>query len=320
MNAKAITFISKKLFQLIEKAPGSDRTKSVVVSTLLFLIIMLLLFILRFWPPNNIAELVAAGGGGGGVSVNFGDTDLGKGTDFQSKELDVKQQPKPTQSQPEVDDNIIAQDNSDEDAPVVTKTQPKTKKPTPIIPKEIKPEKPKPVEAPKPIVRKTDDALENILKGKNKGGDGNSNSSGNQGRANGDINSNGYDGSGGSGGGTGGGRGTGNGTGSGSGSGSGNGSGRGSGNGSGYSLSGRQALSKPAPAYNCNEEGKVVVEISVDRNGKVISATPGVQGTTNTAQCLLSQAKIAAMNTKWSASENAPEKQVGKIVYNFSQN
>ena len=68
------------------------------------------------------------------------------------------------------------------------------------------------------------------------------------------------------------------------------------------------------------EEGKVVVEITVDKNGKTISAQPGIKGTTNTAKCLLDQAKIAAMNTRWSADENAAEQQVGKIEYNFRLN
>ena len=45
-----------------------------------------------------------------------------------------------------------------------------------------------------------------------------------------------------------------------------------------------------------------------------------MQGTTNTAKCLLDQARIAAINTKWQADSNAPEKQVGKIIYTFSLN
>ncbi|WP_395056056.1 hypothetical protein [Flavobacterium sp.] len=51
-----------------------------------------------------------------------------------------------------------------------------------------------------------------------------------------------------------------------------------------------------------------------------ISVVLGVKGTTNTAKCLLDQARIAAMNTKWQTSEDAPERQVGKIVYSFSLN
>jgi hypothetical protein len=69
-----------------------------------------------------------------------------------------------------------------------------------------------------------------------------------------------------------------------------------------------------------NEYGRVAVQVSVDRNGNTISVTPGVQGTTNTNICLLQQAKKAALETKWEADGNAPEKQVGKIIYVFSLN
>ncbi|MFN5771897.1 energy transducer TonB, partial [Flavobacterium sp.] len=119
------------------------------------------------------------------------------------------------------------------------------------------------------------------------------------------------------GGGNGPGNGTGTGPGSGSGSGGGNGSGNGRGNGPGYELAGRRALNKPQPAYTCNEEGTVVVQITVDKNGNVIDAKPGARGTTNSASCLASQAKIAALQTKWTASPDGAERQVGKITYNF---
>ena len=55
----------------------------------------------------------------------------------------------------------------------------------------------------------------------------------------------------------------------------------------------------------------------MDKTGKVISANAGVRGTTNAARCLLDQAKIAAMNTRWQSDANAPDTQVGKIIYNF---
>ena len=79
-------------------------------------------------------------------------------------------------------------------------------------------------------------------------------------------------------------------------------------------------MSKPQPAYVCNETGKVVVEVSVDQSGRTIGAVAGVKGTTNAASCLKEQAKIAAMNTKWQPDANAPAKQVGRIVYTFSLN
>lgn len=86
-----------------------------------------------------------------------------------------------------------------------------------------------------------------------------------------------------------------------------------------YQLGGRQALAKPKPEYTCDEEGKVVVKIWVDRKGNVVRAEAGDRGTTNTALCLLSKAKEAALKTKWEGDINAPEQQIGLIIYSFSR-
>ena len=68
---------------------------------------------------------------------------------------------------------------------------------------------------------------------------------------------------------------------------------------------------------DCFEEGKVVVQVHVDRSGKVIKAVPGVRGTTNNANCLLEKAKKAALKTKFNDSNTAPVIQIGEIVYEF---
>jgi hypothetical protein len=273
---------------------------------------LLILFFIRFWPPSNLAEL--AGGGGGGVSVNFGDSDLGSGSNYESEVLEVQNQVKETPTTNTPDEAIIAQENSTEETVVIPKKE-KTEQKTTVAKEEIKPEVVKPK-----VSNTTNDALSSILKGSNKGGDGDDKTAGNKGKSNGSLSATSYYGNGGSGGGTGGGNGTGNGIGNGSGYGAGSGGGSGNGIGGGYSLGNRKAISKPAPKYTCNEEGKVVVEVSVDRNGRTINAIAGIKGTTNTAKCLLEQAKLAALNTKWDASSDAPEKQVGKIVYNFNLN
>ena len=293
---------------------SSDKKKSLLISTAIYAVLLLLLFFIRFWPPynpeNNAA--LASGGGGGGVTVNFGDSDLGSGANYKSEVLNIKNNVKQAPAKATSDEAIITQENTKDDVnDVIIPAKEKPKKATPVVKPQAKPvpEKPK-------VSNSTNDALSSILKGSNKGGDGDDKAAGNKGKANGSLGSNGYYGAGGSGGGTGGGNGTGNGVGTGSGYGAG--SGGGSGGGSGYSLGTRKALSKPAPKYTCNEEGRVVVEITVDQNGKTISATPGIKGTTNTARCLLDQAKIAAMNTKWEPDSDAAAKQVGKIIYNFS--
>lgn len=292
---------------------AADKRKSLAITAVIYVLLLLILFFIRFWPPSNTAEMLLAGGGGGGVTINFGDSDVGSGNNFQSEVLDVKNEVKQQKnpiSTPE--DQIISQENSSEESVFISKKE-KTKTPKVVLKKEIKPivEKPK-------VNKNTNDALSNILNGSNKGGDGDDKQGGNKGKSNGSLTSKEYYGTGGSGGGTGGGDGTGNGLGTGSGSGSG--TGGGSGGGVGYSLGNRKAVSKPSPKYNCDQQGKVVVEVSVDKNGNTIAATPGIKGTTNTAKCLLDQARIAAMNTKWQASDDAPERQVGKIVYSFSLN
>ncbi|WP_291867153.1 energy transducer TonB [Maribacter sp.] len=94
--------------------------------------------------------------------------------------------------------------------------------------------------------------------------------------------------------------------------------GPGSGSGTGgYGLNGRSLVNKGKVAQECNEAGRVVVKIIVDRNGKVISAMPGVQGTTNNNPCLLEPAKRTAFKHKWNLDSNAPSQQVGFVVVNF---
>ncbi|MEZ4810786.1 MAG: energy transducer TonB [Allomuricauda sp.] len=92
--------------------------------------------------------------------------------------------------------------------------------------------------------------------------------------------------------------------------------GSGSGTG-GYGLNGRSLVSQGKVQQECNEDGRVVVRIVVDRTGRVIEATPGVKGTTNNAPCLLEPAKKTALLHKWNLDSNAPPQQIGFVVVNF---
>ncbi|PNQ73458.1 energy transducer TonB [Hanstruepera neustonica] len=85
----------------------------------------------------------------------------------------------------------------------------------------------------------------------------------------------------------------------------------------GYGLNGRGRPSNKTYKQNCNEYGLVVVRIEVDKNGNVTKAEPGVQGTTNTASCLLEPAKKIALSFQWPADNNAPTKQIGFVSINF---
>lgn len=119
--------------------------------------------------------------------------------------------------------------------------------------------------------------------------------------------------------GTGTGTGTGSGTGTGDGSGIGDGSGPGKGDGTGpnFSLHGRSAKYIPVPDYTEQEQGKVVVDVWVDKNGNVTKAIAGAKGTTTSNPSLWRKAQQAALNAKFSVNLNAPEEQKGTITYNF---
>ncbi len=85
----------------------------------------------------------------------------------------------------------------------------------------------------------------------------------------------------------------------------------------GYGLNGRSLVDSGKVRQECNEEGRVVVRITVDRSGKVIKAEPGVKGTTNNAPCLLEPARKTAFMHKWNLDSNAPAQQIGFVVVNF---
>jgi flagellar biosynthesis GTPase FlhF len=105
-------------------------------------------------------------------------------------------------------------------------------------------------------------------------------------------------------------------------SGSGNYGDGGSGNGSkgsgvSYNLSGRSANSLPKPKYPGDDEGLVVVKVTVDKFGNVTAAEPGTRGTTIMNQKFWDEAKQAALKAKFNTDENAPAFQQGTISYRF---
>ncbi|KAB2810253.1 energy transducer TonB [Phaeocystidibacter luteus] len=100
----------------------------------------------------------------------------------------------------------------------------------------------------------------------------------------------------------------------------------GSGNSGKYDLGGRRALQTPEPDKGCSGEGTVVVKVYVNRSGTVTRAIPGEESRDGTIQtntfdpCLFDKARSAAMRTKWQGDANAPDEQVGFIIYNFIKN
>ena len=268
--------------------------KSIIITLSSFVLLFLLFFFLKFSDSLPLPEM-EGGGGGGEIAVNFGDSDLGSGENFDSKEV-VTAAPEEVVETPTEEKEIVVSEN--EEAPAIADI----KKPDTKIEKK---EEDKPVAKPTPKPSKsTSDALSNLLNGSNKEGDGNDKTAGNKGKSNGDTNSKGYNG--------GGGKGEGLGEGDGYGGG---GFGKSGGNGK-WKLDGRKLSSSSQQLQKCNEYGTVVVQIKVNRNGNVIAAKYS-KGTDNTSQCLLDAAYATAKSYKWQPDPEAPETQIGLITINF---
>jgi protein TonB len=265
------------------------KKKSMKITVIVYSLLILLLFFVGMEYLDPPAE--------NGIAVNFGTSETGSG-DVQPTQPVASApkktiQPEPTPPEPEVTEKLVTQDI--EDAPVI-EDKPK-EKPKPKVEKALEKPKEKPKEIVKPDPKpseSTTSALDALINGPKKdgasqGGEGDDKTGGDKGDPNGDPNAKSYYGAG---------------TGI-----------DGDGN---YRLSGRKSLNKPRSPQECNESGKVVVSIEVDRNGRVINARAGVRGTTNNTKCLLDKAEENALATRFNPDDKAPSKQIGEIIYNFS--
>ena len=84
----------------------------------------------------------------------------------------------------------------------------------------------------------------------------------------------------------------------------------------GINLEGREVVKPPKLPSDFKEEGKVVVEITVDSEGNVIEAVPNGRGT-NASSALRAKAKHAALATKFNVDGKFEEQQ-GIIIIVFS--
>ena len=287
------------------------KKKSFTLTTALLSVLLLLLFYIGLTYMDPPIE--------NGISVNFGTMEFGMG-DQQPKEkirsepLDI---PEPPNVQEEVVQEAVPEEVQEEVAEkeqaaekvltqeseesIKIKQQQEAKRKADVAAKKAKAEadriarekreaeeqKIKEQEAKKAELDKLMGGL-NKSDGSTSGSEGDDNKPGDKGQPDGDPYATSYYGSPGSGSGTG-----------------------------GYGLNGRSLVNKGKVQQECNQEGRVVVKIVVDRNGKVISATPGVKGTTNNNPCLLEPAKKTAFMHKWNLDSNAPSQQVGFVVVNF---
>jgi outer membrane biosynthesis protein TonB len=161
------------------------------------------------------------------------------------------------------------------------------------------------------FAQKMQGGLNNINKGNGSGGTGSGSGQGttkpggNQGDPGGSMN--GGNGNGGSGGGSGGGNGTGSGSGSGSGSSIGN-----------HTLAGRSMISKPSLINASRALGRIMIKVSVDKNGNVLTAAFASQGSTTNDEYLIQLSVTAAKKIKFSASPTGAEEQFGVVPFNYT--
>jgi len=225
-----------------------------------------------------------------GITVNFGDGATGLGNTEPSEAIKDISTITPPPTSGKTDENVINQDF--EDAPVLKDNKSKKiVKNTPVSSEATKNTETKTVtEKPKEPQRTVNTKA--LYSGKNTGtstgSEGIAGGTGNQGSKLGSVNSNNHA----------------------------NGDSKGNG-GIAFSLAGRNPLKLPKPEYRNQIEGKVVVEITVNKQGNVTKAVAGVRGSTTLDERLLEAAEKAAMRASFDVSANAPAYQKGTITYHF---
>jgi periplasmic protein TonB len=289
--------------ELTRTEENKNRIISATITLILFALLILFLILFKLITQNP--PFPESGGGGGQEfalgMMNVGNDDMDYST--MGNVTDV------VAEKTEAQENIVTAENGEEVS--VTETKPVVKEEKMVI----KPVKPKEVVKKEPIKEKT--AAEKLAEkykkntGKPGGGIGNNETAGQNGSPDGDPFKNGTGGSG---------NGTGGGIGDGEGAGSGPGKGPGFGGGKyGIDLKGRAVVKPPKLPSDTKEEGKVVVEITVDAEGNVTEANPNGRGTTTSSALLKAKAKQAAFATKFNV-DGKFEEQKGTITIIFSFN
>ena len=82
-----------------------------------------------------------------------------------------------------------------------------------------------------------------------------------------------------------------------------------------YWLPGRRDVSLYMPAYQCEGGGEVTVNITVNRNGKVVSAS--MKESSTNSSCIYDMAILAARNSRFNVDDTGSDKQSGTITYIF---
>ena len=84
-----------------------------------------------------------------------------------------------------------------------------------------------------------------------------------------------------------------------------------------YELSDRRHAWMPFPAYKCQGQGKIVVDIVVNPGGRIISAEINKSKSESQDLCMIDAAKRDAERSRFNNSPTAPARQQGSITYVF---
>lgn len=253
--------------------------KSFVITTTITVILLLLCFFFGMTYMDPPPE--------NGIAINFGNMDTGMNNDNSAELTKSAPQPTKSESQPTpASEQVATQDI--EDATVIKET--KKEKPTKPVEEVTKPVEPKKQTPSKDAA----EALKNLMNGPKQDGttnksDGDGKSPGNQGALNGSLYANTYYGA----------------------------AGSGDQGGGKWGLKGRKFSGNKKVQPPCNDEGRVVMEITVNQQGEVIAAQKTINGSNTTSKCLVDAAKEIAFSHKWQPDPNAPDKQKGFVVVNF---
>lgn len=271
-------------------------------------VMIFLFFIISWTPPAPVIPPVEEG-----IEVNLGNSDIGSG-EIQplipdppaAAEEQINTPPKTQLTEAEEAKETETNDN-DKEAPDVT--VPKPVKPTPNSTNIPKKENTTPVKNPttKPVVVENSKPAQKpkyVYKGGDGSGKGGNNADGwnnsqgqgiaggqgDQGKINGNPNSDSYNGNGGSG-------------------------------KSGVSISkglqGRRITKLPSFEDEFNENAKVAVDIKVDKNGSVLSAVYQPRGSTTSDAGMRDIALRKARQLKFSANPEGSDTDLGTIIFNF---
>jgi chromatin remodeling complex protein RSC6 len=82
-----------------------------------------------------------------------------------------------------------------------------------------------------------------------------------------------------------------------------------------YSLKDRMHLKLPNPIYTCEQNGKIVINIKVDRYGNVLEASHNKASSNSSNGCLVDNAIAYALRSKF--EEGTKDNQLGTITYSF---